>query len=159
MVENPSEKIPAELRKHGDVLRKTIKDLKKRKPKNLDEKFDEIHEEVFNEIDCLTCGNCSKTTSPMLFEKDIERLAGALKMRIGAFVETYLYLDTDGLYALKQTPCPFLGVDNYCSVYDARPKACREYPHTNQRKMHTLISLAEKNMSICPAVLEIIKRF
>jgi Fe-S-cluster containining protein len=95
----------------------------------------------------------------MLFEKDIERLAGALKMRIGAFVETYLYLDTDGLYALKQTPCPFLGVDNYCSVYDARPKACREYPHTNQRKMHTLLSLAEMNMSICPAVLEIIKRF
>jgi Fe-S-cluster containining protein len=159
MVENPADKIPAELRKHGDKIRKTIKDLKKKKPGNLDAKFGDLHEEVFSEIDCLTCGNCCKTTSPMLFEKDIERLAAALKMRIGNFVETYLYMDTDGLYAMKQTPCPFLGSDNYCMVYDARPKACREYPHTNQRKMHTLLSLAETNATICPAVLEIIKRF
>ncbi len=31
------------------------------------------------------------------------------------------------------SPCPFLGDDNYCSVYEARPKACREYPHTDRK--------------------------
>lgn len=30
-------------------------------------------------------------------------------------------------------PCPLLGRDNYCAVYADRPKACREYPHTDRR--------------------------
>ena len=94
----------------------------------------------------------------MLFEKDIELLAGYLKLKPGKFVERYLFRDTDGIYAFRLTPCPFLGSDNLCSVYEFRPKACREYPHTNMRKMHTRLELAEKNVVICPAVLEILKK-
>ena len=79
-------------------------------------------------------------------------------MKPGDFIEQYLFLDTDGIYALKASPCPFLGTDNYCSVYDHRPKACREYPHTNHRKMITKLDLALKNTTVCPAVEQILKR-
>lgn len=158
MEHNPAENIHEHFLKEKENIQKKIRVLKKRAPKNLDAIFDTLHEEVFSEIHCLNCANCCKTTSPMLFEKDIERLSQHLKLRPGQFIEKYLFMDTDGFYAFRQTPCPFLGNDNYCSVYDHRPKACREYPHTNQRKMHTLLSLAEKNAEICPAVLEILKR-
>ncbi|MCC7298893.1 MAG: YkgJ family cysteine cluster protein [Bacteroidia bacterium] len=139
-------------------INKLVRKLKKRAPKNLDAIFDEVHETVFEKIDCLQCGNCCKTASPMIFDKDIERLSHHFKMKPGQFFEKYLYLDEDDYYVFKQTPCPFLGDDNYCSVYDQRPKACREYPHTNQRKMHTLLTLAEKNAEICPAVQGILKQ-
>jgi Fe-S-cluster containining protein len=158
VAQNPAENIEQEYKKAKLAIENKIKRLKKTKLNNLDEIFYTKNEEVFGEINCLDCGNCCKTTSPMLFEKDIERLANYLNVKPGTFIEKYVFLDTDGFYAFKQTPCPFLGADNYCSVYEQRPKACREYPHTRQRKMHTLLNLAEKNASICPAVLEILKR-
>lgn len=135
-----------------------IKRLKKQRPKDLDVQFARVHEEVFEEVDCLSCANCCKTTSPMFFEKDIERLASHLGMKTGDFIKKYLFLDTDGIYALRKTPCPFLGADNYCSVYEHRPKACREYPHTNHRKMVTKLHLALKNTEICPAVEKVLER-
>jgi Fe-S-cluster containining protein len=135
-----------------------LRNLRKKPPGNLDQQFVDAHEAIFTDTDCLTCANCCKSASPMLFEKDIERLSKHLKLKPGAFIEQYLFLDTDRIYAFRQTPCPFLGSDNYCSVYEHRPKACREYPHTNMRKMHTLLKLAEKNLHICPAVAKIIQR-
>ena len=94
----------------------------------------------------------------MFFDRDIERLAAHLGLPAKDFIDTYLFLDTDGIYALKTAPCPFLGADNYCSVYEARPKACREYPHTNHRKMITKLDLALKNTAICPAVEPILRQ-
>lgn len=134
------------------------KKTKQKTPRDLDTQFSELHESAFEQYDCLTCANCCKTTSPMLFEKDIERLSKALGMKPGDFTQTYLYLDTDGLYAFKQTPCPFLGPDNYCQHYEDRPKACREFPHTQHRKMHNLLNLAVTNCSVCPVVDAIVDK-
>ncbi len=131
--------------------------LKKKKPSDLDQRFHEAHEEVFSRVDCLECANCCKTTSPMFFQPDIERLARHLKMSPSAFTEQYLFLDVDGIHALKSSPCPFLAPDNYCLVYEHRPKACREYPHTNRKKMYQVLDLAMLNAFICPAVEEIVK--
>lgn len=135
-----------------------VKQIKKKAPKNLDELFDDAHTETFEVINCLDCAACCKTHSPMFFEKDIERLAKHLRMSPGAFTEKYLFLDTDGIFALKVTPCPFLGTDNYCSVYDHRPKACKEFPHTNHRKMMNHLKLLEKNATFCPAVGMILEK-
>lgn len=137
---------------------KQLKQLKAKKPKDLDNQFAKTHNEVFAHTNCLDCANCCKTTSPMFFERDIEHLAQHFNMKTTQFIDQYLYLDTDGIYALISSPCPFLGDDNYCSVYDNRPKACREYPHTQHRKMHNKLQLAEKNSAICPAVEDILQR-
>ncbi len=138
--------------------KKYFKQLKRWKPRQLDDTFHTLHEEVFQEIDCLDCANCCKTTSPMFFQRDIERLAKHLRMRPANFVAQYLKIDEDGDYVLQTAPCPFLGEDNYCSVYEARPKACREYPHTDRKQMHKILDITLKNIAICPAVFEIVER-
>jgi Fe-S-cluster containining protein len=132
--------------------------LKRTKPKNLDHQFHTLHEEVFEEIDCLACANCCKTTSPIFYNRDIERLAKHFRIKPGEFIDKYLRIDEDKDYVLRQAPCPFLGSDNYCSVYESRPNACREYPHTDRKRMEQILDLTYRNTLVCPAVLEITER-
>ena len=129
-----------------------FKKLKAKKPKNLDDMFHELHNEAFDQFDCLICANCCSSISPMITEKDIERLAKRVKMKPVDFVEQYLYIDEDKDYVFKQTPCPFLMSDNYCMVYEDRPKACREYPHTDRKRMYQILNLTHKNCEVCPVV-------
>jgi hypothetical protein len=138
--------------------KKLLTGLKKKDPRKVDDLFHTLHEEVFEEIDCLTCANCCKTTSPIFYQTDIERVAKALRMKPGEFIEKYLRIDEDKDYVLKSSPCPFLDHDNYCKVYNDRPKACREYPHTNRKKMVQIMDLTYKNTMVCPAVLEMVER-
>jgi len=132
--------------------------LKKKNPRELDSNFHTLHEEVFEETDCLTCANCCKTTSPIFYQTDIERIAKFLRLKPGDFIQKYLRVDEDDDFVLQVAPCPFLDVDNFCSVYDVRPKACREYPHTDRKKMVQIMDLTYKNTLVCPAVLEIVER-
>ena len=138
--------------------KKFLHRVKQREPRKVDEAFHELHEEVFQEIDCLTCANCCKTTSPIFYPNDIERIAKGMRMKPGAFVEKYLRIDEDNDFVLKSSPCPFLDGENYCTIYDDRPKACREYPHTDRKKMVQITELTYKNTLVCPAVLEIVER-
>lgn len=132
-----------------------FKKLKKKRPKKLDDIFHELHNKAFAEIDCLVCANCCKTTSPIFRDIDIKRIAKKMRISESNFENNYLKMDEDGDWVLKGAPCPFLGHDNYCGIYDFRPQACREYPHTNRKKMIQILDLTIKNMEICPAVAQI----
>ncbi|MDO9137818.1 MAG: YkgJ family cysteine cluster protein [Lutibacter sp.] len=138
--------------------KKYFEKLKKRTPNNLDFVVQELHNSEFKRTDCLTCGNCCKTTSPIFTEKDIQRIAKYVKMKEHQFISTYLERDQDDFYVLKTAPCSFLDLnDNMCTIYDVRPKACNEYPHTNRRKFIQLTDLSMKNTEICPAVYNILE--
>ncbi len=132
--------------------KKLIKKLKAKKPKQLDLIIHDLDTEAFNEIDCLECANCCKSLGPRILQKDIERLGKFLRMKPNDFISTYLRVDEDNDYVFKEMPCPFLAPDNYCLVYEQRPKACREYPHTTEKKMLKHLNLMQKNCSTCPAV-------
>ena len=132
--------------------------IKKRKPPKLDDIVQELHEEAFEKIDCLECANCCKTISPIITDRDIDRMAKELRIRPSELITRYLYLDSDGDYVYKSQPCPFLMVDNYCSIYESRPKACREYPHTDRRKFDQLLNLTMKNTYVCPAAFHIVEQ-
>jgi Fe-S-cluster containining protein len=138
---------------------KLLPKLRKLKPKVLDAAFSKAHEEKFKRIDCLQCANCCKTTSPIFIKTDIERLAKVFKMKTSVFLDTYLRLDEEGDYVLQASPCPFLNPDNTCLIYDDRPKACREYPHTNRKNMQGILNLSLRNTLVCPAVFEIFQDF
>lgn len=137
------------------VFNSTAKKLRKKRNKEVDEIFHDLHDKVFEKIDCLECANCCKTTSPIFRDVDIERLSKHLRMPILEFQRTYLFMDKDRDWVLKSAPCPFLGDDNYCSVYEWRPKACREYPHTDRKNMTQILNLSLQNSVICPAVSKI----
>jgi uncharacterized protein len=131
--------------------------LRKKPPKDLDTQMRDIHQEEFSRTNCLTCSNCCKTTGPLFTHKDIERISKHFRMKPGKFIETYLRVDEDNDHVLQEVPCTFLGADNYCSIYEVRPKACREYPHTDRRDFHKISNLTLKNTSICPAVFNIVE--
>jgi hypothetical protein len=135
-----------------------FKKLKKKNPKNLDHAMFRLHEEAFEQFDCLTCANCCSSISPMVTDKDVERLARHLKLKPSQFIEQYLHIDEDNDYVFNDTPCPFLMPDNYCMVYDHRPKACREYPHTDRRKFIQLLDLTLKNCEVCPIVYNVVEK-
>jgi uncharacterized protein len=143
------------LHKTHALLLKRLAQLDSRK---LDEAFHRLHEEVFGEIDCLDCANCCRSLGPRLTDADIGRIAGSLRMRPAQFTEKYLHLDEDGDYVFLSMPCPFLASDNRCEIYDDRPKACRDYPHTDRRRMYQLLDTTLKNSYTCPAVLEMLQR-
>lgn len=138
------------LQKHKDH-RKFLEGLRKKPPKNLDYITEETHEEVFAEIDCLQCANCCKTTGPLFTEKDIERIARHLRLKTADFEARFLRTDEDQDKVLQKLPCHFLAGDNRCLIYDVRPKACREYPHTDRRKIYQINAIMLKNTPICPA--------
>ena len=131
--------------------------LKKKLPKNLDYIMQELHEAEFQKTDCLQCANCCKTTGPLFTNADIERIAKHLRLKQQQFIDTYLRVDEDHDYVLQQLPCHFLGTDNYCSIYSVRPKACREFPHTNRKKFHQISNLTLKNVAVCPAAFNIVE--
>ncbi len=132
--------------------------LKKKPPKKLDQIMQKLHDDEFAVTDCLQCGNCCKTTGPLFTDKDIERIAKHFKMKLSQFESQYLRRDEDNYMVLKETPCAFLGEDNYCSIYEVRPKACREYPHTNHKKFQQISDLTMKNIEICPAAYNIVEK-
>lgn len=151
-----------QFKKQAEILSKENKQffnkLKLKKPKQLDDLFHTAHEEVFEEIDCLTCANCCKTTSPIFYQNDIERAAHAVRLKPGEFIEKYLRIDEDNDYVLQSSPCFFLDAENYCTIYESRPKACREYPHTDRKKMIQIMDLTYQNTLVCPAVLKITEK-
>lgn len=131
--------------------------LRKKPPKHLDYVMQELHEAEFKSTDCLSCANCCKTTGPLFTNSDIERISKHFRMKPQKFVARYLRVDEDNDHVLQQVPCTFLGPDNLCSIYDVRPKACREFPHTDRKKFHQISQLTLKNVALCPAAFNIVE--
>lgn len=134
--------------------------LKKNKKKieKMDDEILGFHQQISAKTDCLSCGNCCRTLGPRIQDKDIEKMAKAQRMKQSDFYTKYLRTDEDGDMVFQSMPCPFLGNDNYCAIYEARPKACREYPHTDRKKFYQIYKLSVKNAETCPIVFEVLER-
>lgn len=141
----------------GKAHKKFLDGLKKKPPKQLDYIAQEVHDNVFEKIDCLSCANCCKTTGPLFVEKDIERISKHLRMKAVDFETKFLRVDEDNDKVLQSVPCFFLNQDNTCSIYEVRPKACREFPHTDRKKVYQINHLTLKNTLVCPAAYEFVE--
>lgn len=118
----------------------------------------DLHEEAFEKVDCLSCANCCKNYSPRFKTPDIKRISKRLGLKESVFIETYLRLDEEGDYVVKSSPCPFLGTDHYCSIYEDRPSDCRRFPYTDEDVFFKRPSLTLKNTSFCPAAYYFIEK-
>jgi uncharacterized protein len=126
--------------------------------RKLDERVHALHEEVFDSINCLDCAHCCRTLGPRITDADVRRIAAFLRIKPSGFTDQYLVVDEEDDYIFRSMPCPFLGSDNYCSIYEVRPRACREYPHTDRRRVYQVMALTLKNSAVCPGVFEILER-
>jgi len=145
-------------KQNEDDIKRNFRRLSKTKSRNLDDIFHSEHDSVFKKMDCLTCANCCKTTSPIFRDTDIRRISKFLKLKESQFINNFLKIDEDQDYVLKSSPCSFLGDDNYCNIYVVRPLACREYPHTDRKNMFQILDLTAQNSKICPAVSRIVQK-
>lgn len=118
----------------------------------------QLHEEAFQKIDCLSCAACCKNYSPRFKTTDIKRIAKHLGQKESVFIETYLTVDDEGDFVVKRTPCPFLGSDNYCTIYDVRPSDCARFPYTDEDVLIKRQKLTLKNASFCPIVYHVLDR-
>ncbi len=144
-------------RKKYKETKAVIEKLKKFKRKDLDELFFRVHDQVFEDIDCRECGNCCKTLGPRVTNRDIQKISKYINMRAGKVVKFYLDVDEDNDFVFNQMPCPFLEDGNFCKIYDARPRACEEFPHTDLPNMQKKLHITLKNSLVCPAVFRMIE--
>lgn len=147
----------ADLEKLASSIKPELDHFYKKNKKRLgkmDSIVHQLHEMHSERINCLLCANCCKSLGPAIYDKDIDRMSKFLRIKPFEVVSNYLRVDNDGDYVFKNMPCPFLMQDNYCAIYEARPKACREYPHTDRKKFVQIFNLTVKNISTCPIAYE-----
>ena len=138
---------------------KTYKQYLQRADKNkVLKQLPELHEEAFSKIDCLQCANCCKNFSPRFKTPDIKRISKYLKMRESDFIESYLKVDEDGDFVVKSTPCPFLGENNFCTIYEQRPSDCHRFPYTDEDVFIKRQQLTLKNSSFCPITYYVLEK-
>jgi Fe-S-cluster containining protein len=129
----------------------------KKKIEGMDLIIHNFHNTSSSKINCLECANCCKSLGPRITDKDVERIAKVLRLSSVEVIKKYFRTDEDGDVVFKSMPCPFLGSDNYCAIYDFRPKACKEYPHTDRKKFFQLYKLSVKNAYTCPIVFDVLE--
>lgn len=117
-----------------------------------------VHEEAFEKIDCLQCAACCKNYSPRFKTTDVKRISKHLGQKESVFIETYLRVDEDGDFVVKASPCPFLGSDNICSIYDVRPSDCARFPYTDEDVIVKRQALTLKNSTFCPITYYVLDR-
>ena len=128
----------------------------KKKLEGMDLKVHALHDSVSARTDCLKCANCCRSLGPRITDKDMERISRIMRIKTSELMEKYFRVDEDGDMVFKTMPCPFLGDDNYCAIYESRPKACREYPHTDRKRFFQIYNLSIKNAYTCPIVYEVL---
>ncbi len=148
----------ANAEKHSDRNFDFLHSLKMKNDRAVDRVAHRLHEEAFSIIDCTQCANCCKTISPLFRQSDVRQIAEHLGIKATDFRETYLQADEDGDLFLKNVPCPFLGADNRCTIYDVRPRDCAEYPHTQKKGFTFRTHGVAGNTVSCPAVFYIVEQ-
>jgi Fe-S-cluster containining protein len=138
--------------------KKVVRRLRQHKGKRLNEFGAKVHEEVFAKVDCLECANCCTSIPPMVNKTDAARIAKLLGMKVSAFEEQYVTIDEDGDRVMNTTPCPFLLENNHCTIYEHRPRACREYPLTDDFQFAHNLNQHAVNAQYCPGVFHILER-
>lgn len=149
----------ANAKKHDERNYSFLRSLKQRSTKKVDRIALELHQEAFNIVDCTKCANCCRTLRPVFTDQDIERIAGHLGIAKEDLIAAHLERDEQqGYHRTRATPCPFLGEDNRCTIYDVRPEKCRGYPFTDKGDFSFSMINHANNALACPAVFYLVEQ-
>jgi Fe-S-cluster containining protein len=145
-------------KKSGERQKEYKKFLHRANKNKVLKQLPDLNEEAFEKIDCLQCANCCKSYSPRFTPPDIKRISKYLDMKEGDFKAVYLVQDEEGDNVTKTKPCPFLGSDNKCGIYDVRPIDCARFPYMDNDFMLKRQPLALKNSTFCPITYYVIEK-
>ena len=101
-----------------------------RNHRHSDRRLRRLGEEIEAKIDCTQCANCCRVTEIGITERDIEKLTKFVGVTHQEFLRDYTQRAEDDELILKRSEagCVFLQ-GNLCSVYEARPQNCVNFPH------------------------------
>lgn len=137
--------------------KKYARELQKANKNTVLKRLPQLNAEAFEKIDCLQCAQCCKNYSPRFKMPDIKRISKFLGMKESALIGQYLYMDDEGDYVVKSSPCPFLNEDNTCNIYDVRPSDCARFPYTDEDVLLKRKNITLKNSEFCPIVFYVLE--
>jgi Fe-S-cluster containining protein len=128
-------------------------------PPGIDKLTPGVEQQVWAEIDCLTCANCCKTMTPTFTVRDIKRISKHFNETPEFFIKTRLRKDRNKDLINKTEPCPLLNLsDNKCSIYEIRPVDCSGFPHLSKRKWSDYAHVHKQNLDYCPATFKMVEK-
>ena len=139
----------------SETLKKFQNFLKRVDKRKILKQLPSLHDSAFEKVNCLDCARCCKNYSPRFKMPDIKRISKYLRMKETVFIDTYLSMDEEGDYVVNTKPCPFLGADNFCSIYEHRPSDCQRFPYTNEDVFFKRVAITMKNAEFCPIVHDV----
>ncbi len=116
-----------------------------------------LHEAATEATDCLQCAQCCKNYSPRFKTPDIKRISRVMGLRESEFIDRYLKVDSEGDFVTKSLPCPMLGADNRCSIYEDRPSDCRRFPYTDEDVLLKRPRITLENVRFCPITYRVME--
>ncbi len=140
-------------------FRRFLNKVEKTPIKQIDKITPIIDEEVWKEVDCLTCANCCKKMTPTFTEKDLVRVAAHFDVTVDAFKKKWLKKERNGDWVNTKQPCQFLNMkDNKCSIYAVRPDDCAGFPHLTKKKFEEYAHVHKQNIDYCPATFKMVEK-
>lgn len=154
-----------QIRRMGEKLRDENSRFRKHLKTHgyVERKLRHMAAEIEEQIDCTQCANCCRVASVPLLERDIEKLAKFFRLSISKFTQQYVELDAEGNHILKRTEaagCVFLS-GNECTVYEARPRNCVDFPHVvrGEGRIATRMWEFVDRACYCPIVFNTLEAF
>lgn len=148
------------VRHRKTAFRRFLAGLEKNPPRKLDQLTAVVEQEVWKEVNCLSCANCCKAMTPTYTIKDIKRIAAHLGMTVRDFKDKWLCQErSTGDWINRETPCQFLDLQtNMCTIYEIRPLDCAGFPHLPKKKMVEYMHVHKQNIEFCPATYRMVEK-
>ncbi len=131
--------------------------LRKQNSLEVDEIVQKLNTEISPQIDCTQCGNCCRSLMINVEKNDAERLATHLNISSENFYKKYIETSSEGnLSVMNKIPCHFLH-ENKCTVYEARPNECREFPGLDQPNFVQRLFATFMHYQRCPIIYNVVE--
>lgn len=122
----------------------------------IDNKALEIYRDVSSKIDCTSCGNCCREIYPLMTPEDVQLMANGLQISEAGLLKKTKPEDSKCV-SFRELPCPMLK-ENKCTVYEYRPRDCREYPHLDKPDFIGGSIGTIENYGTCPIIYNVYNR-
>jgi uncharacterized protein len=152
-----------QIKRHGEKQREENQRFRAwmKRHNFVERRFKTIAQQVEDAIDCTQCANCCRVATTQINDRDAERLARYLGVKLPVFLSDYTEVTAEGRI-LKRTEngCVFLE-GNLCSVYDVRPQTCELFPHLvkgNGSLLSRMWHMSDRAV-YCPIVYNTLEQF
>ncbi|MCP9749693.1 YkgJ family cysteine cluster protein [Ferruginibacter sp. HRS2-29] len=147
------------LSQNRTAFRRFLNKTEKTPPPAIDKVTPVVAQEVWQEVDCLSCANCCKKMTPTFTPADLKRISNHFGQTPDEFRKQWLRKDRNKDLINKTEPCQFLNLqDNKCSIYAIRPADCAGFPHLSKRKWTDYAYIHKQNIDYCPATYKMVEK-